>query len=443
MKNDLTCGVVRDLLPSYIDGLTSRETNERVAAHLGVCEACRRVYGEMTGKEPPRAEAGEVDYLKKVSASRRRLQRLALLAGCAVLVLGAVAVLLSKNYRQQAAVDARTITELKESAEDLQQQAADDARAIAALKESEEQLQEQMELPRAHYDPDARVLVVTGTDRYDELVFPPAAEKARTLDVQDDEFHMSVYIPLLRNGGESLRTYLPAYIDRVDRGLDTIRAYLKEHAPEVYPAELAGKMVEISIREHDRYFYRNEEDRIFLNIGDFYWHVDEFYMLALMDTDAVGWAQLGFAWYVGTCRNPYSEVVKMTEIPPEYPYYELAVRAGVAPKDMTCADFRMLYDVIARACLDRGLTGWGSAYESMPLSKTRFCSGQAKAEAENGSMSVFMAASFLGWLDDAHGFEAISDFAFRQKTFEEAFGTDFDTAFGAWKAHIVETYPMV
>ena len=25
MKNDLTCGVVRDLLPSYVEGLTSPE----------------------------------------------------------------------------------------------------------------------------------------------------------------------------------------------------------------------------------------------------------------------------------------------------------------------------------------------------------------------------------------------------------------------------------
>ena len=27
MKNDLTCGVVRDLLPSYVEGLTSPESN--------------------------------------------------------------------------------------------------------------------------------------------------------------------------------------------------------------------------------------------------------------------------------------------------------------------------------------------------------------------------------------------------------------------------------
>ena len=39
MKNDLSCEVVRDLLPSYIDGLTSPETSARIEAHLRDCEA--------------------------------------------------------------------------------------------------------------------------------------------------------------------------------------------------------------------------------------------------------------------------------------------------------------------------------------------------------------------------------------------------------------------
>lgn len=34
MKNDLTCGVVRDLLPSYVEGLTSPESNAAVERHL-------------------------------------------------------------------------------------------------------------------------------------------------------------------------------------------------------------------------------------------------------------------------------------------------------------------------------------------------------------------------------------------------------------------------
>ena len=40
-------------------------------------------------------------------------------------------------------------------------------------------------------------------------------------------------------------------------------------------------------------------------------------------------------------------------------------------------------------------------------------------------MSVLMAASFVAWLDDMYGFEALSEYCFGQRTFDEAFGTDF------------------
>lgn len=70
MKNDLSCAVVRDLLPSYIDKLTSKETNEAVERHLGGCEDCRRVLAAMQGGDDPaeqhEAENKEIDYLKKV-----------------------------------------------------------------------------------------------------------------------------------------------------------------------------------------------------------------------------------------------------------------------------------------------------------------------------------------------------------------------------------------
>ena len=67
MKNDLTCALVRDLLPSYVEGLTSEETNQAVEAHLASCPACAAVRDRLRDPEPePQEEAREVDYLKKV-----------------------------------------------------------------------------------------------------------------------------------------------------------------------------------------------------------------------------------------------------------------------------------------------------------------------------------------------------------------------------------------
>ena len=48
MKNDLTCAVVRDLLPSYVEGLTSVETNRAVEAHLTACADCTARKNAMT-----------------------------------------------------------------------------------------------------------------------------------------------------------------------------------------------------------------------------------------------------------------------------------------------------------------------------------------------------------------------------------------------------------
>ena len=57
MKNDLTCGVVRDLLPSFVEGLTSDETNRAVEAHLAACPDCTARRDAMAA--PENAEAAE------------------------------------------------------------------------------------------------------------------------------------------------------------------------------------------------------------------------------------------------------------------------------------------------------------------------------------------------------------------------------------------------
>lgn len=46
----MKCEVVRDLLPSYIDGLTSSVTNEELEKHLDTCVMCRQYYREMREK---------------------------------------------------------------------------------------------------------------------------------------------------------------------------------------------------------------------------------------------------------------------------------------------------------------------------------------------------------------------------------------------------------
>ena len=44
MNDETRCSVVRDLLPGYIDNLTSEQTNAFVKAHLAECAECRAVH---------------------------------------------------------------------------------------------------------------------------------------------------------------------------------------------------------------------------------------------------------------------------------------------------------------------------------------------------------------------------------------------------------------
>ena len=93
MKNDLTCAVVEDLLPSYAEGLTSPETNGAVERHLAGCKGCSAKLAAMLSPEPEQGReetAKEVDYLKKVK--RRGWKRVTLAVLLTVLVLlGALA----------------------------------------------------------------------------------------------------------------------------------------------------------------------------------------------------------------------------------------------------------------------------------------------------------------------------------------------------------------
>ena len=43
----ISCEVIRDLFPSYIDGLTSEASNQAVEEHVAGCEECRKLLASM------------------------------------------------------------------------------------------------------------------------------------------------------------------------------------------------------------------------------------------------------------------------------------------------------------------------------------------------------------------------------------------------------------
>jgi predicted nucleic acid-binding Zn ribbon protein len=72
MNESLKCEIIKDLLPSYIDGLTSEITNVEIQKHLDHCEACSSLLNKLQKPEPLYESCTEeINYLKKVKQRAR------------------------------------------------------------------------------------------------------------------------------------------------------------------------------------------------------------------------------------------------------------------------------------------------------------------------------------------------------------------------------------
>lgn len=86
--NHKHCGIIKDLLPLYVDLLTSEESNEAIKAHLATCENCSAIYETLktNGDFTSDGMGKELDYLKKIKAKRKNFLLMAV--GICVAVFG-------------------------------------------------------------------------------------------------------------------------------------------------------------------------------------------------------------------------------------------------------------------------------------------------------------------------------------------------------------------
>lgn len=74
-KNNLSCEIVQDLLPSYMDKLTSKKTNEAVERHLDNCKTCTEKMQRMQKTENianTEIPSREIDFLKTVKKKTKK-----------------------------------------------------------------------------------------------------------------------------------------------------------------------------------------------------------------------------------------------------------------------------------------------------------------------------------------------------------------------------------
>ena len=82
MKEKKECKVVQDLLPNYIEGLTTKETNEFIEEHLKECKECQNVLKNMKDEltiNKQKRDGREVDYIKKYNKKMKIRKKLILI----------------------------------------------------------------------------------------------------------------------------------------------------------------------------------------------------------------------------------------------------------------------------------------------------------------------------------------------------------------------------
>ena len=424
MRNHLSCNVVQDLLPQYVEKLLSPESEEEVAAHLRECEACREMYWQMNSPEPLSIEAvREVDYLKKVKRDRIKLVTSSVLFIAAILVGSAFFLRMQRAISKEYAAKA---DEYEVKASEYAALASENARIA----------EENRKRGSVCYDETSKTVIVFGAGDEFNLVFPKELQEAKSLYAQFESFHMSVYLPTLTSD-EPMDSFLFSFLDRTKRSMRFLRSYLLENCAEWYSEERANKYVEVSITKDESYGWRERDERISLEMGSQYWYRDTLYLLSLLGSERVEWKELGYAWYLGCCVDPYNEYASKLRTLQDSPCYEAFTRIG-GTQENTPENMRKLSDAVAFTCLEQGMW-WGSSCESYPLKHTTLYLGPRHTTDPGNEMSIMMASSFIGYLVQVHGFDRVSAFCFGKLSFEEAFSTDFTTAYGAWTDWIRES----
>ena len=80
------CKLVKDLLPSYIDCVTSKDTNEFVEKHLKECNDCKKYYDEMNS-EIDKEKVKDIETVKEIKKYKRKIFTLKFLVIVAVLAI--------------------------------------------------------------------------------------------------------------------------------------------------------------------------------------------------------------------------------------------------------------------------------------------------------------------------------------------------------------------
>ena len=86
----MTCSVVKELMPNYIDGLTSEETSEDIKRHLADCKNCCAVYEYLRSSDryDDVEKKKDMDLVKDLKAGIQKRKRRSMSAVFVILITG-------------------------------------------------------------------------------------------------------------------------------------------------------------------------------------------------------------------------------------------------------------------------------------------------------------------------------------------------------------------
>ena len=97
----MKCEIIRDLLPSYVDGLTGAESNREIEAHIAECAACKGILQQMQGE----MKQGKPQEKRKINPFRKFNRRLKVAIAAAVAICVCVGGMGYKAFGQGFAVN--------------------------------------------------------------------------------------------------------------------------------------------------------------------------------------------------------------------------------------------------------------------------------------------------------------------------------------------------
>lgn len=94
---DKNCKVIKDLLPSYIDHVTSEETNKFIEEHLKECKECKKYFDEMNS-EVEKEKIKDIEMVKEIKKYKRKMFRLKFLIST-IIVLALIGIICTLGYK--------------------------------------------------------------------------------------------------------------------------------------------------------------------------------------------------------------------------------------------------------------------------------------------------------------------------------------------------------